>query len=382
MRQLGKRKEGSKMRIEQLTFLRFVAAAIVVVFHYGKRPTGFSGFLASGAEMVTFFFVLSGFVMGIAYYKKDVPINIYLWARVSRIMPVYLLALSIVVSIYVFTNESINVTALVLNLTLLQSWISPYPLSLNEPGWSLSVEAFFYILFPFILYSIKKYSLTSVQLGVISLLLWLLTHSFTTIVLNNHYGGYPSFSHDMVFYFPLVHLCSFLFGLSGAIWIYENKGKPHKAINNIYLVVVLSVIVLILNNKNDIIHFVGFKPAFGSSFFSPLFILFIVLVALNKSSFIRLLSFYPLVLLGEASYALYILQKPVHVIYENFISGRLSLSEQLDFYVYFILLVFVSILVFFLFEKPTNNFLRHSLPCIINNRLTKASSGFSKSGSK
>ena len=51
------------MRIEELTFLRFVAAAIVVIFHYGQEATGFSGALTSGPEMVTFFFVLSGFFL-------------------------------------------------------------------------------------------------------------------------------------------------------------------------------------------------------------------------------------------------------------------------------------------------------------------------------
>jgi peptidoglycan/LPS O-acetylase OafA/YrhL len=368
------------VRVEELTFLRFIAAAIVVVFHYGRDSTGFSGVLTSGPEMVTFFFVLSGFVRGVGEKKKTTPLNTYLWARVSRIVPVYLLALSIFVAIDILTKKNVDAVSLALNLTLLQSWISPYPLSLNGPGWSLSVEAFFYISFPFILYHVKKYSLTSAQLGAASFVLWFLTHAITTNVLNNYYSGFPSFSHDMVFYFPLTHLCSFLFGLAGAVWILENKCKPqNKAISNFSLIVVLSVIVLILNNKGVINHFLENKLAFGSSLLSPIFILLIVLVALNKSSYIKLLSFYPLVLLGEASYSLYILQYPVHRIYNLLISDRLALSEHLDFYVFFIFLTLVSLCTFFLFEKPTNKFLRYFLPYIISNQLTKASSGRAKS---
>ena len=149
------------MRIEELTFFRFLAAAIVVIFHFGGEITGLSGVLTSGPEMVTFLFVLSGFVMGIAYLNKDISTSRYLWARVSRILPVYLLALVMVVSSYAISNNEINLVSLALNLTLLQSWVSPHPLSLNHPGWSLSVEAFFYFSFPFILYLIKKYSLPS-----------------------------------------------------------------------------------------------------------------------------------------------------------------------------------------------------------------------------
>ena len=369
------------MRIEELTFLRFVAAAVVVIFHYGGDASGFSGVLTSGPEMVTFFFVLSGFVMGIAYYKKDTPLNKYLWARVSRIAPVYFLALSMVVASYLIQNRDINPVSLALNITFLQSWLSPHPTSLNTPGWSLSVEAFFYISFPFILYHVKKYSLASAHIGMFAFLLWILTHSITTIVLNNYYTGYPSLLHDMVFYFPLTHLCSFLFGLSGAIWTFENKGKARNEVFNfVSLAVVISLIVLILNNKDSIAHFFELKKlAFGSSLLSPVFLALILFVSLARSSYIKLLSLYPLVVLGEASYSLYILQSPMHSIYNKYLSSMLSLNETMDFYVFFVFLLFVSILTFFLFEKPVNKFLRYSLPAILNSQLTKASSGRAKS---
>jgi len=63
------------MRIEELTFFRFLAAAIVVASHFNQDATGLTGALVAGPEMVTFFFVLSGFVMGIAYLKKDISIT-------------------------------------------------------------------------------------------------------------------------------------------------------------------------------------------------------------------------------------------------------------------------------------------------------------------
>ena len=298
--------------------------------------------------------------MGISYYKKTPPLNIYLWARASRILPVYLLALSIVVSIYLLESEYIDSISLILNVTLLQSWVSPHPLSLNTPGWSLSVEAFFYASLPFILYCTKKYSINSVQLGIGALALWIFTNITATIILNNYYRGSPSFAHDMVFYFPMTHLCSFLLGLSGAAWIIEGKIKScNKVISTLSVVMVISAIVLILNNKDGITHFFGLKKlTFGSSLLSPIFLLLIIAITLAKSSLIKVLSFYPLVLLGEASYSMYILQKPMHLIYEKYLSEILLLGESLDFYAFFVFLVTVSVLTLLLFEKPVNKFLR------------------------
>ena len=77
-------------RIESLTFLRFVAAFIVVVFHFG-RSTGLAQIarpaIISGPQMVTFFFVLSGFVLMVAYYPRNVTSATFYLARFARIAP-------------------------------------------------------------------------------------------------------------------------------------------------------------------------------------------------------------------------------------------------------------------------------------------------------
>ena len=360
------------MRIEELTFFRYLAAAIVVIFHYGREATGLTGALSSGPQMVTFFFVLSGFVMGIAYFKKDISIGGYLWARVSRIMPVYLLALGMVLSIYIITNKEIDFVSLFLNLTLLQAWIPPYPLSLNAPGWSLSVEAFFYISFPFILYVIKKYSLSSVSIALYVVAIWSVTHIITTAILTSgFYGGFPSYSHDMIYYFPMTHLCSFLLGISGAVFILETKHFIYKKNITLFLVLIIfTTIVIILNNQNFIMNQLNLKLAFGSSLLAPLFLIFIVSITLCRSKIINIFSIYPLVLLGEASYSLYILQSPIHIIYDKYLSGVLSLEASMDFYVYLMFLTLISILTFLFFEKPVNKLLRFSLPKFIKNKLT------------
>ena len=88
------------MRIEQLTFTRFIAAIAIVIFHFGKGiyPFG-SGLLSTiinnANVAVSYFFTLSGFVMIIAYGASNKMINArkYYINRVAKIYPVYFLSL-------------------------------------------------------------------------------------------------------------------------------------------------------------------------------------------------------------------------------------------------------------------------------------------------
>ena len=352
------------MRIETLTFFRFIAAVIVVIFHFGKNTTGLSGTLVAGPQMVTFFFVLSGFVMALSNLSKDCfNAKSYWWARVSRILPVYLLALALMLlpSIKV---ENVGLKSLILNVTLLQSWFSPYPSSINSPGWSLSVEVFFYCTFPFVLSVIKKYNLSAIHVGVTSLLLWIVTQAILSGALSNGlYSGEPSLSHDLIYFFPLSHFCSFLLGVSAGAWFVTRKIAVTNNYQSIALVGGAVLLVdFIINNQSNIINYLGFQVAFGSSFLAPLFLMFIISVAMCQSKVSRILSAKPLVLLGEASFSLYILQVPFWKIYCKYISESMALPPLLNFYAFLVLLIFISIFSFLFFERPVNKFMRFSLP--------------------
>lgn len=369
------------MKIEELTFFRFIAASIVVIFHFGRDATGFSGVLVSGPQMVTFFFVLSGFVMGVSYLNKEISNKSYWWARVARIMPVYVLAIALMVLPSYLKGQEINNLSLALNLSFLQSWFSPHPLSINGPGWSLSVEAFFYLMFPFVLYMIKAKNLSIKQMMVVSLAMWGVTQAITTGILSSGlYGGYPSFTHDLIYYFPLTHFCSFILGISGAMWIMDKKYLITNEIVSFILVGIATLLVITsLNNQSELSALVGLKFAFGSSFFAPLFLVFIIAITLCRSRLIKTLSAKPLVLLGEASFSLYILQTPVHRIYENYIyriyenylSGLFVLSSLQSFIIFFIFLTIISIISFLLFEKPAMKYIRYSLPVMLKKQLTR-----------
>lgn len=361
-------KKEKQMRVEELTFFRFFAATIVVIFHFGRDATGLGGLLVSGPQMVTFFFVLSGFVMGIAYHGKELNSRSYWWARVARIMPAYLLAIFIMVLISFIQGGQLNYVSLVLNLSLLQSWVSPHPLSINAPGWSLSVEAFFYLSFPFLLHAIKHYdpSVKQLTLGCISF--WAITQVITTTILSGElYGGYPSFTHDLVYYFPITHFCSFIIGVCGAKWFLNSRIVIHGNLLSLVLLFFTSfLLVFFMDSEGKLHRATGLHLPFASSFYAPLFAIFIVVVSICRSRVIKIFSLYPLVLLGEASFSLYILQLPLHELYVKYISNIHDLSKLNSFLLFFLILTLTSIASFILFEKPASNFIRTRIPILFD----------------
>jgi peptidoglycan/LPS O-acetylase OafA/YrhL len=352
------------MRIEALTFFRFLAASTVVIFHFGIPTFGANNFTVSGPKMVTFFFVLSGFVMGLAYLKKEVNFARYWYDRAARILPVYLLALYLMIE---FNNIPLTSTEALLNLTLLQSWVPTYPLTINAPGWSLSVEAFFYLLFPFLLLIIQKYKIQPLILLIIAILFWLITQFTLTIALTYYYGGYPSPSHDLIFYFPFSHLSSFLLGLAGACLIQKYSFRVKSNIGTVLILsFALSLIYIVLEIQLPLFNLLKVRLPFDSSFIAIFFLILILASSICQAPIMKVFSFKPIVLIGEASFSLYILQMPVYIYYNKTIKPFLSESEHLNFYLYFTLLLTLSILSFLLFERPINNFMRYQLRPYLN----------------
>ena len=353
--------KSAALRIEELTFFRFIAAAIVVVFHFGRDATGLTGALASGPAMVTFFFVLSGFVMGVSYFDREVGKRAYWMARIARIVPIYMVALFLTVLALMLRGDDLNAVPLFLNLTLLQAWFPPHPLSLNYPGWSLSVEMFFYFSFPYLLFAIKKYRLSAMTTTAVAFTVWGLTQIVTAAAVSGgYYGGFPSFSHDLIFYFPPAHLCSFLLGISGAMWALKNKTRTENAFVSVLLVAVpLLLIAAVLDNKETVAAYFGMGWPVATSFFAPLFLLFILGVAKCRSGILAILAGRPFVLLGEASYSLYILQLPMHLFYTQYLSGFFNLRPLHDFMLFFALLTATSVIALIVIEKPANRWIRN-----------------------
>lgn len=151
--------------LPSLTGLRFVAALMVFGFHssgYGVTTTSWWRLPQFGFLGVAFFFVLSGVVLTWSS-RPGQPASAFWRRRFARVYPSHAVTALIAIAAYLwFMPPHKPLWAGVLALLLLQAW-PPAPTvntAANGVSWSLSCEAFFYALFPWLTPMLARVSTT------------------------------------------------------------------------------------------------------------------------------------------------------------------------------------------------------------------------------
>ena len=150
-----------RSQLPALTGIRCFAALNLVFFHFSD-PHSFgplSPIVNGGYISVSFFLLLSGFILTYNYADRAqrgaLTARSFWTARFSRLYPVY--AFSLVLSIGMLAQEVHAHTrldfglGLVLTPLLLQGWHPAVTTFWNTPAWTMSTEAFFYLLFPWLI---------------------------------------------------------------------------------------------------------------------------------------------------------------------------------------------------------------------------------------
>jgi peptidoglycan/LPS O-acetylase OafA/YrhL len=354
------------MRIEVLTFLRFVAAVVVVVFHFAKKTSLIApspGFLTAGPEMVSFFFVLSGFVMVVSHWNRvEQPLAQFYWARFARIAPIYFLALG---ATLLLASSAPPFTQVLPHLLFLQAWLLHMPITLNITGWSISVEVFFYAVFPFALSLARHPRWTPRVLLVASLGAWTITQVVVIYLQNAAVVAPARYTlHELIHYFPVLHLCSFLLGVMGGAWFLtegQARGRSQTA-SGLVAGASLVVTYLVIEYRERWWNVAGIFVPTSATLLAPLFLWVIIALARSHGPVARFFSRRPFVVLGEASFALYILQFPVQMAYVRYVTpGPLRHHafdmEAKDFLSFAGCLLALSIASLYLFERPMRRLL-------------------------
>ncbi len=351
-------------KLDQLTFTRFIAAFMVLVFHGGIGLFPFNFFpivplLSSGQTAVSYFFVLSGFVMALAYYRPGQKFDLrgYFVARFSRIYPIYILSFLLTALFYLDLMAKMKWPKILANVFLYQAWIPLYSQSFNMAAWSLSVEAFFYLIFPVFAMCLPRISTR--RIITFALVFWVLSQLLHSIL----YIQMMPVAHLLLLYFPVFHLSSFLLGMSGGVWYISRPPSidVDQKSNRFWLIVALGLTSFALMGRHRL-------PSLFNSFsldvglLAPLFLVIILTLALDSTRLSRWMSRPGLVLLGDASYALYILHVPVRWWLERCVA---ALGDPISFgtmyYFYLPLMIVLSVIVFVWIERPLRDWFRRNM---------------------
>lgn len=350
------------MKIPQLTFTRFLAAMAIVVYHLGADVPPFQqglmqAWLPNANILVSYFFVLSGFILVVSSGRNgELPAQVapkaFLINRFARIYPLYALALLVSLGLLAGMRQPNNDFApykIALAFTLLQSWVPSDVSVYNYPGWSLSVEMLFYVTFPLFYPLLVRVS--SRGLGWLAAAVWLAGSSLHVLATNANWA--ENFTH----YFPLGHLPTFLFGMSIGILFMRHFAQWQQAAAGIQVAALIALAghLGLLASHSPVLAYDH------NTLYAPLFMLYIIAIALNTGWVARLFSSKPFELLGEISYGIYIMHIPIYILV-GAINNRLThVPDPWRFYVYLVLLLMSCTVLYFGFEKPARIYVRRLL---------------------
>jgi peptidoglycan/LPS O-acetylase OafA/YrhL len=243
--------------------------------------------------------------------------------------------------------------ACVLTVSLLQSWFPQAALTWNAVCWSLSVEAFFYLLFPILLVWTKKFTARSLFWSIVAWSLVSLSISVLYILLhpdgiNKINSGETTLLWKNILSFnPLLRLPEFLVGVFAGRLFLSMKSNRKMAIPLVVLGVLMVVTLVLVADRIP-------RPLISAGFLSPAFAAIIYGLAL-RPRWATFLETGALVLLGDASYSLYLLHSTVI----STVADRIpSLQWPLRATLAFLAAVAVSLLSYYLVEEPFRKLLR------------------------
>jgi peptidoglycan/LPS O-acetylase OafA/YrhL len=331
-----------------LTGLRFLLALWVILHHLTgpgqmldawvqSLPYFLYAVIRGGYLAVTTFFVLSGFVLSRSYAATEwngKSLLRYGVGRFARVYPVYALSLAVVAPFILADRTPGKAPLVAAHGLLLQGWLGHIPVSWNTPAWSLSCEAFFYLLFPLAAAAVQRATWRStLALAAASCVL---TRAMWAVGISDEIK-------------PLIHLSDFLMGI--AAWrvydlLMERRLRPAGA----WLYVPGAAL------GSALIAYPGLLPARIdlNSALRPLNALLLLGFAFGGGVAARALSSQAAVYLGKSSYAMYILHVPVLWWY-------LRWSRGFSVLLYLTLVIGLSALVYRFIEEPANRWLRTRL---------------------
>ncbi len=351
----------SQQKIAPLTSLRFFAAFLVVLYHTAPQretlPSILRNLISIGFVPVSFFFMLSGYILSVVYLPRDLQVDRHrFWlARFARIYPLFFFSLLMDlpnlllsrIGRYGWKLAFIKSSATLAGNAMMLQGIFPQLHSLNNPVWSLSVETIFYLLFPLLGSWFWRLSERKPMMTLGTIYLSGLGIVFAAIRFH--------IPEEIIKFNPIFHLHEFFAGVVVARWHiqYLSEQRKNKQLKmlapylaGLSLALFIIVTILLKNIPYLQLH---------DGLLIPIYAIAIVGFGSGNSMIDRIFSATCLVVPGEASYGLYLIHWPLQKYWT--LAG---LSQHIKLYpVYLVVTVATSIFLFYRFEIPARTWILH-----------------------
>jgi peptidoglycan/LPS O-acetylase OafA/YrhL len=380
-----------KPPLAALTSLRFFAALAIVVHHCNGVfwPAATLGPLDVG---VSFFFVLSGFIL--TYVYGDPAAGTTQWrafyrARLARIWPLHLVCL-VLTLLLVNVPEPFNAGVLLANALLLHAWIpfDRYFFSYNYVSWSISTELFFYLLFPVMVVHARHWLGRTVLLALLMVLvLALVSHEAGLLPWQTTH--YHLSSTGLLYTNPLARFAEFASGIVAAMLFQRSRPQAPASRRRWTLIELAGIGFFLLGYRYFLL---SFAPVIHEALLSagatriplahladeaallmqvspmaamlvsewanhvgltPFALLLIMVFAYQRGALSALLSQRWLVRLGEISFALYL----VHQLVLRFVQQQGMRTDAIGFAVFIVSIMLLALALHRLVEQPARRWL-------------------------
>jgi peptidoglycan/LPS O-acetylase OafA/YrhL len=358
---------GGRVRLNALTSLRFVAAAMIVLHHlrglFGVPQNVGDPFVLDHG--VAFFFVLSGFVLTYSYPSLEhVGTPRFLRARIARIWPAHLASLALLFLVFPHDLRSAvpqySIKQLVANVTLIHGWIPllRYYFSFNAVSWSISTEFGFYLCFPLLIRNWRRTWASKLAAGFLLLV--------AMIAMGN---AWPEMEASLTYVNPLGRLFEFILGMTAALWwqMIGSRVRLTRAVGTLIELSTIALVVMCMYYSAPTA--VWAQPWIGSAGTAWLvhggvtcvpFALLIVVMAFEAGFIAKALTGFVPVLLGEISYSVYLLHQLLTRFYWQYPRAFSAVPNWAGLAVFVILLLLMAHLMWRLIERPLRRLLQAS----------------------
>lgn len=362
-----------KPALPALTGIRAIFAILILLFHYTPphidpiQPIVNNSYILVGC-----FFLISGFVLSYNYDDRATTMskrNFWL-ARFSRLYPTYLFALFISLPMLAVEWQARSHgefwLGALLTPILLQGWTPMLATFWNTVAWTLSAEVMLYLGFPYV---IRAWARSGprwnepVRLIAIILVLWgvgIMPHTWYYLTNPDHLAA-PADRYTGAFWIrvlkfsPPAYLCTFLAGLTlGKLHLRLGLSSRQRLLAAAVALTVLGIFFYTVapHLPYVIIH---------GALLLPVFCLLILGLS-GPNAISTLFGIKPLVLLGEATYALYLLHFNAFLLIHDFyhLPERLHLTA-IDPWISYIAIILFAWLTYKFVENPGRKLILRTL---------------------